>query len=201
MKRILNAKKQCWKQKKASGRFFDRKLAKEEEWIRRGVKARLKRDMGRVAALIKMREQRRARREQISTAKMYLQDARRSGSLVIEAENMGFSYEDKELIKDFNTLIMRGDRVGIIGPNGCGKTTLMHLLLGRLSPRQGNMRLGTNLEIVYFDQLRGQLDEEKNVLDNVADGNDRVVINGKNQAYYRLSPGFSFLLPSGRVLL
>jgi ATP-binding cassette subfamily F protein uup len=160
---------------------FDKKLAKEEDWIRQGVKARLKRDQGRLAALLKMREDRRMRREQQSTARMYLQDARRSGKLVIDAEEVSFNYDDKPVIRDFTSLIMRRDRVGIIGPNGCGKTTLLRLLLGDLTPQQGNLRQGTNLEIAYFDQLRGQLDEDKSVLDNVANGRDRVVLNGKTR--------------------
>jgi ATP-binding cassette subfamily F protein uup len=160
---------------------FDKKLAKEEDWIRQGVKARLKRDQGRLAALLKMREERRIRREQQGTARMYLQEARRSGKLVIDAEEASFSYDDTPVIRDFTTLIMRRDRVGIIGPNGCGKTTLLRLLLGELTPQPGNLRHGTNLEIVYFDQLRGQLDEDKSVLDNVADGSDRVVLNGKTR--------------------
>ncbi|MFC2146526.1 ATP-binding cassette domain-containing protein [Acidobacteriota bacterium] len=160
---------------------FDKKLAKEEDWIRQGVKARLKRDQGRVAALLKMREERRIRREQQSTARMYLQEARRSGKLIIDAEDVSFSYNDKPVIRDFTTLIMRRDRVGIIGPNGCGKTTLLRLLLGELTPQKGNLRLGTNLQIVYFDQLRAQLDENKTVLDNVADGSDRIVFNGKTR--------------------
>lgn len=169
---VLEAERKQWT-------VFDKKLEQEEDWIRRGVKARLKRDQGRLAALLKMREERRIRREQQGTARMYLQEARRSGKLVIDAEDVDFSYDDKTLIRGFTTLIMRRDRVGIIGPNGCGKTTLLRLLLGELTPQQGNIRQGTNLEIVYFDQLRGQLDEEKTVLDNVADGTDRVVLNGK----------------------
>jgi ATP-binding cassette subfamily F protein uup len=171
---VLEAERKQWQ-------VFDKKLEKEEDWIRQGVKARLKRDQGRVAALLKMREERRIRREQQSTARMYLQEARRSGKLVIDAEEVSFSYNDKPVIRDFTALIMRKDRVGIIGPNGCGKTTLLRLLLGELTTQQGNLRQGTNLEIVYFDQLRGQLDEEKTVIDNVADGNDRVVLNGKTR--------------------
>lgn len=160
---------------------FDRKLAKEEEWIRQGIKARRTRDEGRVSALLRMREERRNRREQMGTAAIRVQEARRSGKLVIETENVHFSYGEKPIIRNFSTLIMRGDRVGIIGPNGSGKTTLLHVLLGQLKPLQGNVRLGTNLEIIYFDQLRDQLDDEKTVQDNVADGNDRVVINGNNR--------------------
>jgi len=170
----LEAERKQWQ-------VFDKKLAKEEDWVRQGVKARLKRDQGRLAALLKMREERRIRREQQSTARMYLQEARRSGKLVMDAEEVSFSYDDKPVIRDLTALIMRKDRVGIIGPNGCGKTTLLRLLLGELTARQGNLRQGTNLEIVYFDQLRGQLDEEKTVIDNVADGTDRVVLNGKNR--------------------
>jgi ATP-binding cassette subfamily F protein uup len=160
---------------------FDRKLAKEEEWIRQGIKARRTRDEGRVAVLLKMREERRRRREQTGSVKMHLSEARKSGSLVLEAQNLCFGYHDKPVVLDFSTLVMRGDRIGIIGPNGCGKTTLIRLLLGELPPQQGTLRLGTNLEIAYFDQLRGQLDEEKSVVDNVADGNDLIRLENKTR--------------------
>jgi ATP-binding cassette subfamily F protein uup len=160
---------------------FDKKLAKEEAWLRQGVKARRTRDEGRVNALLKMREERSTRRELMGAARISLQDANRSGKLVVETENVCFGFNEKSIIRDFSTLIMRGDRVGIIGPNGSGKTTLLHLLLGRLQPRQGNIRLGAKLEVIYFDQLRDQLEEEKSVQDNVAGGNDRVLINGKNR--------------------
>jgi ABC transport system ATP-binding/permease protein len=171
---VLEAEKGQWL-------VFDKKLAKEEEWLRRGVKARRVRDEGRVNALMKMRDERRARRELIGAAKINLQEAQRSGKLVIEAENVCFGFNGKPLIQNFSTLIMRGDRVGIIGPNGSGKTTLLQVLLGQLQPQQGNLRPGSNLEVIYFDQLRGQLEEEKTVQDNVAGGNDRVLINGKNR--------------------
>ncbi len=160
---------------------FDKKLSQEEEWLKKGVKARRTRDEGRVNALLKMREERRTRRELMGTARINLQEAKRSGKLVVETENVNFSFSQKPLIRDFSTLIMRGDRVGIIGPNGSGKTTLLQLLLGRVQPGHGNIRLGSNLEIIYFDQLRNQLDEEKSVQDNVAGGNDRVLISGKNR--------------------
>lgn len=160
---------------------FDKKLAKEEVWLRQGVKARRTRDMGRVEALMQMREERRARREKQGTVNMQLQDTRLSGKLVIEAAYLSFSFQNQSLVRDFSTVIMRGDRVGIIGPNGCGKTTLLRLLLGELMPVQGELRQGTNLEIAYFDQLRNTLDDSRSVMDNVADGSDRIVLNGKNR--------------------
>jgi ATP-binding cassette subfamily F protein uup len=163
---------------------FDKKLAKEEEWIRQGIKARRKRNEGRVAALLKMREERRVRREQIGTVKMHLREARRSGKLVIDAEKVSFAYDDNSnqtVIGGLTTLIMRGDRVGIIGPNGCGKTTLLRVLLGELTPREGHVRLGANLEFAYFDQLRAQLHDEESVADNVAGGSNQVLLNGKTR--------------------
>lgn len=162
--------------------LFDKKLAQEEVWIRQGIKARRTRNEGRVKALLKMREERRVRRVQMGTARISLQEARRSGKLVVETEKVSFSYtDDSPVIRDFSTLIMRGDRVGIIGPNGSGKTTLLRLLLGELTPRQGDIRLGTNLQVVYFDQLRKQLNEERTVQYNVADGNDRIIIDGNTR--------------------
>lgn len=162
-------------------REFDRKLSKEEAWIRQGIKARRTRDQGRVKTLLKMREERRKRRDQMGTVKMKIAEARRSGNLVLEAEGLHFNFDDKSLINPLDVTIMRGDRVGIIGPNGCGKTTLIHLLLGKLKANGGRLRHGTNLEVTYFDQLRDQLDEEATVMDAVAEGNDRVVINGQTR--------------------
>jgi ATP-binding cassette subfamily F protein uup len=177
----LERKEAALEAEKEQRAVFDKKLAKEEEWIRQGIKARRARDEGRVAALLKMREERRIRREQMSNVRMHLQQARRSGNLVLETENVSFGYDETPIIHDFSTIIMRGDRVGIIGPNGSGKTTLLRLLLGELTPQQGNVRPGTNLEVTYFDQLRVRLDEEKSVQDNVAEGSDRIVINGKTR--------------------
>ena len=161
--------------------LFDKKLEKEEHWIRGGIRARRTRNEGRVRELQKMREIRRERRERPGTVKMEAQEAERSGMLVVKAENVSFSYGDKPVIADFSTTIMKGDRVGILGPNGSGKTTLLRLLLGELQPSSGSIRLGTNLQISYFDQLREQLDENKTVQENVVEDNDTVTINGKKR--------------------
>ncbi len=158
---------------------FDKKLAREETWIRRGVKARRTRNEGRVRALEKMREERRLRRERMGAADLQAQEARRTGKLVIETENIAYHYDGRPIIQNFSTTIQRGDKIGIIGPNGAGKTTLLNLLLGHLPPDTGTVRHGVHLEIAYFDQLRVRLDESRSVQDNVADGNDQVVINGK----------------------
>ncbi len=158
--------------------LFDKKLAQEEVWIRQGIKARRTRNEGRVRALKQMREQRQARRKTEGTAKLQVQEGSRSGALVAELKNVSFARGDNQIIHDFSTTIMRGDKVGIIGRNGAGKTTLLRLMLGGLEPDEGSIRLGTNLEIAYFDQLRGQLDDDKSVQDNVAEGSDRVQIGG-----------------------
>ena len=160
---------------------FDKKLAQEEVWIRTGIQARRTRNEGRVRALEELRRVRGARREQLGEAKMEIQEAERSGRLVIEAKNVSFDYGGRTIVGDFSTLVMRGDRIGLIGPNGSGKTTLLRLLLGELAPKQGTVRHGTNLEIAYFDQLHAQLDDEKSVRDNVRDGADYVVINGRRR--------------------
>ena len=159
---------------------FDKKLAREEAWIRQGIKARRTRCEGRVLALERMRETRRARREHTGSVRMNTQEAMRSGKLVLEATDVSYSYDDQPpVIRDLSTTIMRGDRIGIIGPNGSGKTTLLRLLLGDLPPQSGTLRNGVNIEIAYFDQLRAQLDEDKSVAENVGDGNDTIIFNGK----------------------
>lgn len=159
--------------------LFDRKLAEEEAWIRQGIKARRTRNEGRVRALLKMREERRQRRERTGTARISLQEADRSGRMVAEAEGVSFAYDGRTIIRDLSTTVMRGDRVGIIGPNGSGKTTLLRLLLGELEPLSGEIRLGTRREVMYFDQMREQLDPAKTVAENVGEGNDTIVINGR----------------------
>lgn len=159
---------------------FDKRLAQEEAWIREGIKARRTRNMGRVRRLLDMRRERAEWRGRTGQVSMLLQQAEKSGRLVVEAENVRFDYGGQPIVRDFSTTILRGDKVGIIGPNGCGKTTLLRLMLGELQPTSGRIRLGTNLQIAYFDQYRAQLEEEKSVIDNVAQGSDRVSVNGRN---------------------
>jgi len=165
----------------AHNSLFDKKLAQEEAWIRQGIKARRTRNEGRIRALKELRRERLARREQTGSAEMRLNEAERSGRLVLEAKEIGHSYEGSPLIRDFSAVIMRGDKIGIIGPNGSGKTTLLNILLGSIGPLRGSVRMGTRLEVAYFDQHRAQLDDEKSVRDNVGDGNDNVTLNGRTR--------------------
>jgi ATP-binding cassette subfamily F protein uup len=160
---------------------FDKKLAQEEEWIRRGVKAQRSRAQNRINALKAMRAERAARRERAGTARITAQEAERTGFKVITCENVSFRYEDRWIVRDFSTRVERGDKIGIVGPNGAGKTTLLRLMLGQLAPQSGTVEHGTKLEIVYFDQLRAQLDESMRVQDAVADGNATVTINGRTR--------------------
>ncbi|MGZ9221051.1 MAG: ATP-binding cassette domain-containing protein [Anaerolineales bacterium] len=158
---------------------FDKKLAQEEQWIRKGIEARRTRNEGRVRALKRLREMRRERRELSGKVRMQISAENRSGRLVIETENVSYSYGDKNIVRNFSTTIQRGDKIGIVGPNGSGKTTLLRILMGELQPAQGEVRHGTNVEMAYFDQLRAQLDETKSVLDNVGQGRDTITINGR----------------------
>ncbi|GAB4349632.1 MAG: ATP-binding cassette domain-containing protein [Gammaproteobacteria bacterium] len=160
---------------------FDKKLAQEEIWIRQGIKARRTRNEGRVRALQRMRDERRQRRERRGEVKLRIAEADRSGKLVIEARELSYRYGSETIISDFNTTILRGDKVGIIGPNGCGKSTLLRLLLGELEPTTGSVVRGTHLEIAYFDQHRARLDEEASVLDNVAEGRERIRVGGESR--------------------
>jgi ATP-binding cassette subfamily F protein uup len=176
--------------------LFDKKLAQEEVWIRRGIKARRTRNEGRVRALKELRRQRSARRELTGSAEMSLNEAERSGRLVIEAKGIGHDYEGRTVIRDFSTVIMRGDKIGIIGPNGSGKTTLLNILLGSISPLRGSIRMGTRLEVAYFDQHRSQLDNERSVMDNVGEGCDSVTVNGRTR--HIIGYLEDFLFPSER---
>jgi ATP-binding cassette subfamily F protein uup len=161
---------------------FDKKLAQEEVWIRQGLRAQRKRSGARIEALQAMRAERRARRERQGNVSLRLSEAGRTGVKVIETENLGFSYPDgRPLVRDFSTTIMRGDKIGLIGPNGAGKTTLIKVLLGQLAPTEGTIKQGTNLEIVYFDQLRAQIDDNRTVADNINDGSESVMIDGRSR--------------------
>jgi ATP-binding cassette subfamily F protein uup len=157
---------------------FDRKLSEEEVWIRQGIKARRTRNEGRVRALKAMREKRLERRQKLGSVRIQLQQAERSGNLVAELESVSHSFGERRILNEFSTLVMRGDRVGIMGPNGIGKSTLLRILLGELQPDGGRVRLGTNLQVAYFDQLRSQLNETQTARECIADGNDFLSING-----------------------
>jgi len=161
--------------------LFDKKLAQEEAWIRRGIEARRTRNEGRVRALKRLREQRKERRELSGKVKMQVSAENRSGKLVIDAEKISYAYTDKPIINDFTTTIQRGEKIGIVGANGSGKTTLLKLLMGQLEPSQGKVEHGTNVEMAYFDQLRAQLDETRSILDNIGQGRDVITINGRSR--------------------
>jgi len=160
---------------------FDKKLAQEETWIRQGIKARRTRNEGRVRALEAMRNERQQRRERSGTANMKLSEQDRSGKIVIEADNIHYGYGQQAIVSGLTTTIMRGDKIGIIGPNGVGKTTLIQLLLGQLQPDTGSVKLGSKLDIAYFDQHRSDLDDNKSVRDNLAEGTDKIDINGQSK--------------------
>jgi ATP-binding cassette subfamily F protein uup len=178
---------------------FDKKLAREEVWIRTGIQARRTRNEGRVRSLEALREERGARRERVGTVTLQAQDAERSGRLVAEARGVSFARGNRTIVKDFTTTITRGDRVGVIGPNGSGKTSLLRLLLGELTPDSGTIRLGTNLEIAYFDQLRDQLDPERSVFDSIADGADFVDVAGERRHVTGYLQDFLFPPDRGRT--
>ncbi|MBT3337180.1 MAG: ATP-binding cassette domain-containing protein [Anaerolineae bacterium] len=172
--------------------LFDKKLAQEEAWIRRGIEARRTRNEGRVRALIRLRNQRAQRREQPGKVRMQVDAEQRSGRLIIEAEELSYAFENQPIVSSLNLSIQRGDRLGIIGKNGSGKTTLLRLLLGELKSQSGSLRHGTNLEIAYFDQLRSQIDESKSILENVGEGRDTITINGRERNVVGYLEGFLF---------
>ncbi len=171
---LLDAQEKQWSE-------FDKKLAREEVWIRQGVKARRTRDEGRVRALLRMREERSKRQEQTGMCRFSIEEAQRTGRMVVDASGISFAWGKKKIIGGFSTTVIRGDRVGIIGPNGCGKTTLLRLLLGELAPHEGKVRVGTNMQVAYFDQLRSQLDEDRTLRENIADGNDMIVTGSRSR--------------------
>ena len=171
---------------------FDKKLEQEEIWIRQGIKARRTRNEGRVRALIKMRKERQARMTHGNQARINIEESEKSGRKVVRAKNINYQYSDEPLIKNFTLNIQRGERIGIVGNNGVGKTTLLRLLLGKIQPQSGTLKLGTNIEIGYFDQVRQKLDLEKSVADNVSEGKTYVKINGKDKHIVGYLKGFLF---------
>jgi ATP-binding cassette subfamily F protein uup len=159
-------------------KLFDKKLAQEEAWVRRGIKARRRRNEGRVAALEALRLERRARRDEMARVRAQLVEAERSGRVVLRCEDVSYAYADQPIVRSLTTTVLRGDRIGIMGPNGCGKTTLIGLLLGEIAPQRGTVTEGTRLEIAHFEQLHDVLDDSKTVIENLAEGRDTLVIGG-----------------------
>ncbi len=183
---VLHAEEKQWQR-------FDQKLAEEEVWIRKGIKARRTRNMGRVRDLLKMREERRRRRQRTGNVRLNLEEAQRSGQLVFEATGLSFAYGGQAPIIDgLDLRIIRGDRIGLIGPNGCGKTTLIRLLTGELQPTAGTLRAGTNVQLVYFDQMRDQLDENSSVKQNLCGDQDQVLIGDRPRHVYGYLQDFLF---------
>ncbi len=178
---FLERKQQAVAAEEKQNALFDKKLAEEEAWIRKGIKARRTRNEGRVRALKAMREERSQRRERVGKSKLGIQSGQKSGALVAKVDDIGFAYDECSIVDRFSTTIMRGDKVGIVGPNGAGKTTLLKLLLGQLVPQSGGVKLGTNLDLAYFDQLRDTLDAEQTVQENVGEGSESIVINGRSR--------------------
>ncbi|MBJ8483578.1 ATP-binding cassette domain-containing protein [Acinetobacter vivianii] len=189
--RYLDLKAQQMEAEEKQNALFDKKLAEEEAWIRQGIKARRTRNEGRVRALKDLREQSKARRSQQGKVSMATQEANRSGKLVFEIENLSVSYDSKALIKDFSAIVLRGDRIGLVGDNGVGKTTLIKAILGEIE-HGGSVKTGTQLEIAYFDQLRNALDLEKTVMANVSEGSDFVDVNGNRRHIYSYLQDFLF---------
>ena len=189
--RYLDLKAQQMEAEEKQNALFDKKLAEEEAWIRQGIKARRTRNEGRVRALKDLREQSKARRSQQGKVSMATQDANRSGKLVFEIEHLRVSYNEQPLIKDFSAIVLRGDRIGLVGDNGVGKTTLIKAILGEIE-HGGSVKTGTQLEIAYFDQLRNALDLEKTVMANVSEGSDFVDVNGNRRHIYSYLQDFLF---------
>lgn len=178
---------------------FDKKLAEEEAWIRQGVKARRTRNEGRVRALKALREERKQRRNLQGKSNFAAQAAERSGKIVWRAQNISFSYANKELIKDFSFTLQRGDKIALVGPNGCGKSTLIKLILGALQPTAGQMEQGTNLSVAYYDQHRAELDPEKSIADNVGEGKQDVTFAGRTRHIYSYLQDFLFTPQQARM--
>ena len=176
--KFVQFRDQALAEEEKANALFDKKLAEEEVWIRKGIQARRTRNEGRVRALIKMREERAARRTRVGNVNMQITEAEKSGRLVARLTDVNYTYDGSPLISHLTTEIFRGDRIGIVGPNGSGKTTLLRLILGELAPESGNVRLGTNLQVAYFDQMRTRLREDKSLVENIGDGQAYITLNG-----------------------
>lgn len=175
----LTSKEEALRVEEMQNAEFDRKLAQEEVWIRQGIKARRTRNEGRVRALKALRNERSERREVMGKANMQVEEASRSGKIVFEMENLHYSVDGKQLVRDFSAQVQRGDKIALIGSNGCGKTTLLRLMLDELKASSGRVHIGTKLEVAYFDQHRADLDPDRTVMDNLAEGKQEVMVNGK----------------------
>ena len=176
--KFVQFRDQALAEEEKANALFDKRLAEEEVWIRKGIQARRTRNEGRVRALIKMREERAARRSRTGSVNMQITEADRSGRMVARLTDVSYSYDGAPLISHFTTEVSRGDRIGIVGPNGSGKTTLLRLILGELAPESGEVRLGSNLQVAYFDQMRERLREDKSLEENIGDGQAYITING-----------------------
>ncbi|WP_028294367.1 ATP-binding cassette domain-containing protein [Oceanobacter kriegii] len=181
----------------AQNALFDKRLAEEEKWIRQGIKARRTRNEGRVERLKELRKERGARRDRQGTANIAMSSSDASGKIVFELNDVSFGWENNPQVDTFSTIIQRGDRIGLVGPNGIGKSTLLKLLLGKLEPQSGSLKVGTKLEVAYFDQSRELLDDDKSIADNVADGKDHVIVNGVSR--HVIGYLSDFLFPAERA--
>lgn len=197
--KFVQFRDQALAEEEKANKLFDKRLAEEEVWIRKGIQARRTRNEGRVRALIKMRQERAERRTRTGTVNMQITEADRSGRLVARLTDVSYAYEGAPLISHFTTEVSRGDRIGIVGPNGSGKTTLLKLILGEIQPDEGEIRLGTNLQIAYFDQMRTRLREDKSLVENVGDGQAYITLNGVRRHVLSYLQDFLFLLnaPAG----
>jgi ATP-binding cassette subfamily F protein uup len=195
--KYLEGKEHALKVEETHNALFDKKLAEEETWIRQGIKARRTRNEGRVRALKQLRVERNSRVERQGNTDFNIESAQRSGKLVFEAKNMSQGFDNKTIVRDFSTLVMRGDRIGLVGPNGVGKTTLLKILFGEIALNDGKVKQGVNLEVAYFDQYRSILDEEASVQDNVAEGKQEVMVGGRSR--HVLGYLQDFLFPPARA--
>ncbi|QIQ21862.1 ABC transporter ATP-binding protein [Zophobihabitans entericus] len=177
----LISKEEALRVEELQNNLFDKRLAQEEVWIRQGIKARRTRNEGRVRALKAMRQERAERRQVMGTARMQVEESLRSGKIVFELEDVNYSIGNKQLVKDFTAQVLRGDKIALIGPNGCGKTTLLKLMLEQIKPDSGTVHCGTKLEVAYFDQYRAELDPDRTVMDNLAEGKQEVMVNGRSR--------------------